>query len=801
MKLPLTWLKEYVDFNVTIEEFIEKLMWRGFEVADVIPQMPGITNVFVGKIVKIEKHPNADKLLVCTIDVGKEEPATIITAATNVFEGAYVPVALDGATLHGGLVIRRTNMRGVYSDGMLCSGEELGITDADYEGASTYGVMILKGERQKGMRVQEALGMDDIVFDIEITPNRADCQSIIGMCREAAAALGQKFVEPVIKPIKGEGNAGDYASVTVKNPELCPRYTARVVTDLVIEPSPPWMQKKLKSVGLRPINNIVDITNLVMVEYGQPMHAFDLSCVKDGHIVVRTGQRGEIVTTLDGKEREVDESTLLIADPEKGVGIAGVMGGENSEITEQTKATLFESAAFKGSSIRSTTRKLNHMTDAAARFMKGVEPTTTLLASHRAIELIVELKAGRVIGDVIDVCAVDTKEPVIDVSVNHINEIIHCDIPADDMAKMLGTINIKAVPNGDTLQVTIPHYRVDIENGLQADWDIAEEVARIYGYYNIAPTLMRGRAFKGGLSEEVAFEDMVKDTMVALGAYEMINYNFTGPYALDALRLPANDEKRQAVRLMNPFGEEQSLMRTTLTMGMLHTLQLNCNYKTGQTRFFEVGNVHFDNNPDLPEERNMLGMAFYGEGEDFFTLKGCIEALLAKLGILERAVFVAGGGEYLRPGQKALLFVDDEVLGEFGTLHPDVQKAFDIPQKAYVAELSMRKLMEKRSMKRTYAPLPKYPVISRDIAIVVDEAVTSAEIVKVMKAAPVKVILENIALFDVYRGKGVSEGKKSMAYSFTFRADDRTLTDEEASNAVAALLRSLKARLNAELRS
>ena len=662
MKLPLSWLKDYVEWNVTPAEFVERMMWRGFETADILEEMPGVSGVVVGRINALEKHPNADKLQICSIDAGGEAPLCIVTGATNVFEGALVPVAMDGAKLVGGITIKPTNMRGVESAGMLCSGKELGLTEADYPGAEFNGIMILHEEHSLGQRIQDAVGMNDIIFDIELTPNRADCQSIIGICREAAAALGQKFREPVIRPVAGEGDASDYASVSVENTELCPRYSARVVTDLVIEPSPKWMQRRLRAVGMRPINNIVDITNYVLVEYGHPMHAFDLACVAQGHIIVRNARENETVVTLDGKERAVTPEMLLIADPEKGVGIAGVMGGENSEITAATKATLFEAAAFKGSNIRATTRKLRHVTDAAARFIKGVEPVNAYLALARAIELVDDLHAGKVIGEPIDVCAADVSPRVIDVDYAHVNKILNTDITPEDMVKMLATINIPSEVYGDKLRVDVPHYRTDIESGIEADWDIAEEVGRIYGYDNIPPTLMRGNTFRGRIGDDLKDEDAMKDLLVAQGCCEMYNYNFTGPAALDALRIPEGDEKRLAVKLLNPFGEDQSLMRTTLLAGALDSLARNFSRKTGQTRFFEVGNVHFDNNADLPEERKLLGVAFSGAGEDFFTLKGSLEALLASFNMHERCTFVPGGGECFQPGQKALLLADGEPI-------------------------------------------------------------------------------------------------------------------------------------------
>ena len=800
MKLPLKWLKEYVDFNVSVERFVELMMWRGFETDSVEPEMP-VTNTVVGKIVALSKHPNADKLQVCSLDVGQGEPITIVTGATNVFEGALVPVALDGAELMDGMVIKPTNMRGVSSAGMLCSGKELGLTEADYPGAEVHGILILKEDHPLGQPIQEAFGMDDVIFEIDLTPNRADCASIIGICREAASALGQKFKEPSSRNIEGKGNAADYAAVDVLAPDLCPRYVARVVTDIKIAESPMWMQKKLRSVGLRPINNIVDITNYVMTEYGHPMHAFDLSCVADGHIVVRKAYPGEKVTTLDSKVRDTTPDMLLIADPKKGVGIAGVMGGENSEITNDTKVVLFEAAVFKSSSIRRTTRELHHVTDAAARFMKGVEPVNAMMAINRAVELVDEFGAGTVVGQAIDACAVDLSERVVMVDANHVNRILSTSFSAEEMSKMLGTINIYAKPMPGGLEVTVPYYRVDIESGLETDWDIAEEIGRIYGYDNIAPTLMQGDTLRGRLSKDCANDDRIKDLCVSLGCYEMYNYNFIGPGDLEALRIQEGDEKRQAVKLVNPFGEDQSLMRTTLLPGMLGVLALNCNRKTGQGRFFEVGNVHFDNNSDLPEERRMLGIAFTAEGEDFFTLKGCVEAILDRLGMLDKLTLLPGGGEYFQPGQKAILMLDGKKVGEMGTIHPATQKAFDVPQRCYAAEIDLYALFEHEAGTVTYKALPRYPMVSRDIAVVVDSGVSAANMAKAISEAPVQVMLENISLFDVYRGKGIPAGKKSMAYSFTLRAEDRTLADEDISSAMNALVAYLNEQLNAELRA
>ncbi len=790
MKLPLKWLKEFVDYNISDEEFIEKMMWRGFELASVDPELKEASGVIVGRILEVRKHDNSDHLNICTVDIGTEV-LQIVTGAQNIHPNDLVPVAVIGSTVSG-REITKVNMRGVESYGMLCSGKELGLTEADYPGSEVYGILILQEDHPLGEDIAKAVGLDSVVFDFDLTPNRPDCSSIIGICREAAAAIGQKFKEPVIRSVPGKGDASDYASVTVDNTELCPRYCARVVTDVVIEPSPEWMQKKLRSIGLRPINNIVDITNFVMVEYGHPMHSFDLSCIKDGHIIVRNARPGETVVTLDDKEREVDPDVLLIADPEKGVGIAGVMGGQNSEITDQTRTVLFEAAVFKSSNIRHTARSLHHMTEAASHFIKGVEPVNAELALNRAIELIEELHAGTVIGDTIDVCSADLKDREVTIDVDHVNRLLATHFSAEKMAEMLDSICIASRPAGDRLAVTIPHFRTDIESGIEADWDIAEEIARIYGYYNIKPTLMVGDTFRGGLSPEFAFEDLVKDTMAAQGAYEMYNYNFTGPAALDALGIERDDPLRCAVRILNPFGEDQSLMRTTLYMGMLDSVSRNLNRKTGQGRFFEVGNVHFDNNDVLPEEQKKLGIVFFGEKESFYTLKGTLETLFDRCSVAP-AKYRITDRPYLQPGRAAILeSADGQLFGEMGQLHPDVAEKLGIDCPVFIAELSMDSLLKENTGTKKFSPLPRYPVVQRDLAVVVDDLIENDTIVDVIRSVKTDLLIENIALFDVYKGIGVLPGKKSLAYTFTLRSDDHTLTDEEIRGAMGAIIAALE---------
>jgi phenylalanyl-tRNA synthetase beta chain len=789
MKLPKKWLCEYVDFNVTNDEFIEKMMWRGFELACVEKELSGVEGVVVGRVLSVVDHENSDHLHICQVDVGSEV-LTIVTGADNVKDGALVPVAVVGSRLDGH-EMSAVKMRGVMSYGMLCSGEELGLSDVDYPGSEVHGILILNEDYPLGQPIETALGYDDVIFEFELTPNRPDCISIIGMCREAAAALGQAFAEPKIKQVAGKGDAADYARVSIENYELCPRYTARVVKDIKIEPSPKWMQRKLKSVGMRPINNIVDITNYVLVEYGHPMHAFDLACIEGSHIIVRNAHENEVVTTLDKKDRPVSPDMLLIADENRGVGIAGVMGGLNSEITESTKAVLFESAVFKGSNIRGTARKLRHVTDAASRFIKGVEPVGAELALERAIELVEELGAGTVVGSMIDVCKEKPVEQSVTVSVKHINALLALDLSAKQMADMLGTINIHAKPHLDGLHVTIPHFRTDIETGIEADWDVAEEIARIYGYYNIKPTLMSGDTFRGKVDELFALDDTVKDTLVSLGLYEMYNYNFMSPSVYGALLLPEDSELRKAVKILNPFGEDQSLMRTTLIPGMLDSLVRNINRKSGHSRFFEVGNVHIDNGGDLPEEHKIIGIVASGENESFYSLKGMIEELFRVVGI-QNARYQKSSASYLQPGRAADVLAEDGTpLGTLGELHPDVADGWKTDGRVYIAELSFNNIAKCRNTQRRFVPLPRFPAAERDLAVVVDSGVESESLKKVIEATETGVIVSDVKLFDTYSGVGIQPGKKSLAFSFNLRAEDHTLSDDEIKKAMDAIIDSL----------
>ena len=788
MRLPKSWLCDYVDFNVTDEEFIEKMMWRGFEL-DGLDRELDCSGVLTGKILSMAQHPNADKLSVCQVDIGFAT-VQILTNAKNVFPGAIVPVAYVGAKI-GNQSFDKAVIRGVESYGMFCSGEEFNLTESEFPGAGVNGILILPEDTPVGIDIAKALGRDDVIFDFAVLPNRPDCNSIIGLAREAAAALGQKMKEPEIEHFSGAGKTEDYATVTVLNPELCPRYTGRVMTDIKIEPAPVWMQRRIREMGMRPINNIVDITNYVLMEYGHPMHAFDLNYIRGGHIIVRNAEQDEKVVTLDNKERIMDKDMLLIADEERGVGIAGVMGGLNSEITEQTKAVFFESAVFKASNIRHTSKKLRHSTDAAARFIKGVEPVNAYLALERCIELVTKLGAGKVVGEPVDVCAADLKDKTVTCDIDHINRILNTHLSGAEMAALLDGIHLVAVPEGNALRVTLPHYRTDIELGIESDADIAEEIGRIYGFENIPPVLMNGDTFLGSLAPEFRLEDDIKDLLVSLGCLEMYNYNFTGPAALANLRFAEGDERNLAVKLLNPFGEDQSLMRTTLYMGMLDSVARNINRKTGGKRFFEVGNVHLNKGGELPEEKKCVGFAFLGEGESFFTLKGVLEAMFKKIGVGDTK-YIKGGAPCFQPGRCALVKSGETLLGEMGQFHPDVLEKWGIKQPVYICELDFRAIAKVRELSKTFVPLPRFPLVNRDLAVVVDEDAEAAFYAGVIAGAQNSVIVSDILLFDVYKGPGVEEGKKSLAFTFSFRAEDHTLSEDEIRTAFDAIIEALR---------
>mgnify|MGYP001006305418 CR=1 FL=1 len=801
MRVPMKWLSRYVDTTgVTPAEIAELLTVRGLEVASVTELGEDIKNVIVGRIASIEKHNDSDHLLVCMLDVGNSEPIQIVTGANNVNVDDLVPVALHNSRLPNGIHIVKEKLRGVLSEGMLCSGEELCLAEGDYPGAEEHGILILKELWPLGTDVREVLGLNDTVLEAEPTPNRPDLQSIIGVAREVAFALGRTLNLPeTIVKAESSHSIGDFVKVEVLDEDLCPRYMARTVRDIKIEPAPAWMRDSLLAAGMRSINNIVDITNYVMLETGQPMHAFDLESVKDNHIIVRRAKGGERLETLDGKGHELDTETLCICDAQNPVGIAGVMGGTNSEITEKTKTVLFESAKFKGYNVRLSSKKLGMSTEASQRFVKGVDIEGTATALERACQLVESLGAGKVDKGVIDVAGVDLSRKHITARPERVNALVALDVPADRMAEILNGLCIPTKLEDGLLNIEIPHFRDDIEG----EADISEEIARVIGFDEIPLTLMRGDLSRGKLTTSQKQTETLRDALCGMGAYECNTYSFTGQSTYDKLLLPADSALRNSVRILNPFGEDNALMRTTVAVSLLPVAATNINQKAGSFRIFEISNVYFPakSEGELPEGRQNVCIILHGDDEDFFTLKGVVETICDTIGIDIIAIdFEAGGQPYYHPGRKAILTVNGVYSGQLGELHPDCAAAFEISDRIYMAELELDVLYNAATKQKKYKPLPKFPAVERDLAFVLSEEVTSQRILDIIRNAGGD-LLEDAHLFDVYKGGNIEKGKKSVAYSLRFRAAERTLTDEEVTTATNKILSSLTKSLGAELRS
>jgi len=794
----MKWLGRYVDISdVTSEQLQQMLTARGLEIASVEHQGEDIERVVVGRIEKIERHPDADKLIVCQLNVGEEQDLQIVTGADNVSEGDYVPVALHGSLLPGGVKIKKGKLRGVESNGMLCSGAELNLKEEDWPGAEVHGILILTDEYPVGTDIHTVLGLDDAVIEAEPTPNRPDLQSVIGVAREVACALKRPLTLPEIS-VREEGTADirDFVKVDVLDGDLCPRYMARTVKNIVIEPSPKWMRDSLRAAGMRAINNIVDITNYVMLEMGQPMHAFDLSCIRGEHIVVRRVREGEKLTTLDGKERELPADTLLICDPEGPVGIAGIMGGENSEITPETRTVLFESAKFNGFNIRHSSKAMGMMSEASQRFVKGIDIEGTERALERACQLVEKLGAGVVDKGVIDVCKGDLTRRTITARPDRVNALVALDVPAEEMTDILNRLCIPTTLEEGLLKIEIPHFRDDIEG----EADISEEVARIRGYDEIPLTLMRGDLVRGRLTPRQQAVDTLRNLLTGVGASECVTYSFTGPAAYDKLGLPADSPLRSSVAIINPFGEDNSLLRTTQAVSMLPVVALNLNRKEKELRLFEITNLHFpvQEKGVIPEEKQCVCIALYGEKEDFYTMKGVVELLCDGLDI-QNVSFTAGGEVYYHPGRKCLLNVGGKTVGQFGEIHPDVAEAFEISGRVYLAEIELDALLAGRVTEKKYRALPRFPAVERDIALVLDETIQSGDVASSIKKAGGRLI-ESVELFDVYAGSHIDAGKKSLAYALRFRAEDRTLTDEEILRAMEKILSAMEKEYGAALR-
>ena len=795
MKLNRKWLnEEFVDLShVSDKEYVETLTVFGQKVETYERMDAEIENVVVGKVVSIVRHTNSDHMWVCQVDVGQEEPIQIVTGAQNVHEGDLVPTALHNSWLPGGVHITKGKLRGEKSNGMFCSFAELGLTQNDLPGAYADGIWILNDEDCKpGDDINLIIGNDDTVVEFEITNNRPDCYSIIGLARESAAAFGMqmKHHEPVVKG-SNAGSIYDYLDVEVPATELCNRYSSRMVANVKIGPSPKWLRQRLRANGVSPINNIVYITNYVMLEYGQPMHAFDYRYVSSGKIVVREAEEGETLTTLDGNVRNLKPGMLVIADDNKAIGLAGIMGGENSEIMDDTTTVVFESANFNGTSIRQTALALGMRTEASGKFEKSLDPMMTIPAVQRACELVEMLECGDVLEGTIDVINYVPEAKTLPLEVDKINRLLGTDISKEEMVKYLELLEIDV--EGDT--ILVPSFRPDLN--LMAD--IAEEVGRSYGYNEI-PTTAFKTSTQGGYSPEMKLEAKAGTMCRGLGYSEIITYSFVSPTIFDQIRIPADSPLRNAMRIQNPLGEDTSIMRTIALPSMMDILSRNYAYHNKAVKLYEVAKVYLPvEGQKLPEEPKMLLLGTYGSNETFFTLKGELEAVFAGLRLKKASYSAVKNNPSYHPGRCAKVTIDGMDVGVMGQVHPLVAKNYGIDVDVYCAEINFTKLLQCQLPDATYTPLPKYPSVTRDLSLVCDEAVTVAQAEDVITAAAGK-LLRGVKLFDIYRGAGVPEGKKSMAFSLELRADDRTLTDTDSEAVVTKVLTALKEKLDAILR-
>ena len=795
MKLNRKWLnEEFVDLsNVSDKEFVETLTVFGQKVETYERMDAEIKNVVVGKVLSMVRHPNSDHMFICQVDVGQGEPVQIVTGAQNVHEGDLVPAALHNSWLPGGVHITKGKLRGEVSNGMLCSFAELGLTQNDLPGAYADGIWILNDEDcTVGQDINLVIGNDDTIVDFEITNNRPDCYSIIGLAREAAAAFGKTMNhhEPVVAG-SDAGSIFEHLDVEVPAANLCNRYSSRMVANVKIGPSPKWLRQRLRANGVRPINNIVDITNYVMLEYGQPMHAFDYRYVSSGKIVVREAEEGETLTTLDGTVRPLKAGMLVIADETKPIGLAGIMGGENSEIVDDTTMVVFESANFNGTSIRQTALALGMRTEASGKFEKSLDPMMTIPAVQRACELVEMLQCGDVLDGIIDIVNYVPQPKTLPLEVDKINRLLGTEISKEEMVRYLNLLEIPV--DGDT--ILVPSFRPDLN--LMAD--IAEEVGRSYGYNEI-PTTAFKNSTQGCYTEEMKLEAKAGTLCRSLGYSEIITYSFTSPAAFDQIRLPESSPLRSALRIQNPLGEDTSIMRTIALPSMLEILSRNNAYHNKAVKLYEIAKIYLPvDGAVLPEEPKMLVLGTYGANETFFTLKGELEGIFAGLRLKKASYHAVKNNPSYHPGRCAAVVIDGMEVGVMGQVHPLVAKNYGIDTDVYCAEISFTKLLSCRLPDATYTPLPKYPAVSRDLALICDESVTVAQAEDVITAAAGK-LLRGVKLFDIYRGVGVPEGKKSMAFSLVLRADDRTLTDTDSEGVVDKVLTSLKEKLNATLR-
>ncbi|MBR1636052.1 MAG: phenylalanine--tRNA ligase subunit beta [Lachnospiraceae bacterium] len=798
MKTSLKWIKTLVEGidDITPQEYADAMTMSGSKVEFFEQLDADLDKIVIGQIDKIDKHPDADKLVVCQVNVGAES-TQIVTGATNVFEGAKVPVVLDGGrvagdhsgnTTKGGIKIKKGKLRGVESNGMLCSIEELGSNRDMYPEAPEDGIYIFGEDAPVGESAVSYLGLDDCIFEYEITSNRVDCFAVLGIAREAAATFAKPFTPPVVKDTGNDEDVNDYISVEVLNTALCPRYTARVVKNIKIGPSPEWMKERLRAHGIRPINNLVDITNYVMEEYGQPMHAYDLDTIEDRKIIVRNANAGETFVTLDGQERKLDESILMICDGKKPVGIGGIMGGENSMITDDVKTMLFEAACFDGTNIRLSAKKLGMRTEASGIFEKGLDPNNAILAMNRACELVEELGAGEVVGGAVDIYPEKKEAITLPFEPEKYNRILGTKIDKDTMLAYFKRLEIEY--DDAKNELLIPTFRQD----LLSYADIAEEVARFYGYDKIPTTLPDGEATTGKLSEKLSLEAVARDVAEYCGFSQAMTYSFESPKVFDKLLLAEDDPMRQTVVISNPLGEDFSIMRTSVLNGMLTSLSTNYNRRNKDVRLYELGNIYIPKAlplTELPEERMQLALGFYGEG-DFFTLKGVVEEFFEKVGMDKKVKYDASADyPFLHPGRKAAIVYDGAVMGFVGEVHPLVAGNYDIKDRVYVANIDLTMVLPLVSNSRKYKGIANFPAAMRDLSMVVPRKVTAGEIEEVFDKKG-GAYLESYKLFDIYEGKQVVAGFKSMAYSLVFRAQDKSLSDEDVTAATDRILKGLE---------
>ena len=804
MNTPLSWIKAYVpELQCTEQEYMDAMTMSGTKVEGYEKFDKNLDKIIVGKIEKIEKHPDADKLVVCQVAIDEKGTTTqIVTGASNVKEGQKVPVVLDGGRVagghdgkiaEGGIKIKKGKLRGVESNGMMCSIGELGSSTEFYPDAAEDGIYILSDNPEYkdapvGSDAIALLGLRDANFEYEVTSNRVDCFGVLGIAREAAATFRKPFVPPVVKEVGNQEKTEDYISVDIQNPELCSRYVARVVKNIKLAPSPEWMQRRLAASGIRPINNIVDITNYVMEEYAQPMHAYDLDTIADHKIVVKTAKKGDVFQTLDGQDRELDDTILTICDGEKAVGLAGIMGGENSKITDDVKTMLFEAACFDGTNIRLSGKKLGLRTDAQAKFEKGLDPNNTMEAMNRACQLIEELGAGEVVGGCVDVYPVK-KEPVtVGYDVDKINALLGIKATEEEMCQYWSMVDL--VPDKVTKTVFVPTWRQDILRLA----DLAEEVARFYGYDKIPTTLPKGEATQGGVSYETTIQNILRTVVEQFGFSEGMTYSFESPKVFDKLLIPADGKLRQAIEISNPLGVDYSMMRTSPLNGMLSSLSTNYNHRNKDVRLYEVANVYLPKAlplTELPDERMQLCLGMYGEG-DFFDMKGCVEEMIDKLGIRQVVTYVpADDRPYLHPGRHADVVINDEIVGYLGEIHPEVADNYNLGTKTYVAVMDVDLLAKYADFDVKYEGVAKFPAVTRDISLVMKKTVLAGQVEEVIRDNGGK-LLEDYHLFDIYEGENVAADEKTLAYSIRFRAKDRTLEDKDVTTVMDKILKKLE---------